>query len=260
MALLLSLLAGPAAAAEAPVCYGPEYGPTTRTPIDRSFWDCAASDDPCCLDAAYGDVDEDGDTVPARCDPDDTNDDDDGDGLPTAREDLDGDGWLFDDTDKRSPTGVATPAFLDPASPLDDDGDGACDCAWASLATSPPGCTSGDDCMDFLASGYAGAPEVWDAELWDHDCGGPNDLDLDGDGYLASAHADTGLDCDDLDPAVNPEAVEDDGERDLDCDGFFDPSNPLVPRGGCGCASVASPPTIAPMLALLAPLLRRRRR
>ncbi len=240
------------------MCYGPDYGPETRTPIDRQAFDCAAEHDPCCVESRYGDVDLDGDTVAARCDPDDANPDDDGDGLPTAAEDLDGDGWLFDDTDKRSPSGSATPAFLDPTSPLDDDRDGACDCAWAALlAELPEACASADDCMDFLATAFPGAPEVYDAELWDHDCGGPNDLDLDGDGYVSSLHAHTGRDCDDTDAGVHPGATEDEGEVDLDCDGFYDPANPLVPRGGCGCRSASPGPWVLLPWPLL--LLRRRR-
>lgn len=217
-------------------CYAKDSGPTTRTPIDPARWNCLAPEDPCCLSPRGDDVDEDGDGVPARCDGDDHDPDDDGDGLPTAMEDLNGNGSLFDDTDRRSPTGTARPAFLDAASPLDDDGDGYCDCAWAGDVTVPPAfCDSFDDCVDYLADGHPGAPEIADDEHWDHDCLGDNDRDLDGDGFLNAAWVDSGTDCVDTASEIHPGAREDFDGPDRDCDGYTDPPWGLEPNRGCGC-------------------------
>lgn len=217
-------------------CYPKGDGPTTRTPIDLSRWNCLAPEDPCCTTQRPDDVDEDGDGVFARCDGDDHNPDDDGDGLPTALEDLNGNGFLFDDTDRRSPTGAARPAFLDVTSPLDDDGDGYCDCSWAADVPVPPEfCHSFDDCVDYLADGHPGAQEVADDEHWDHDCLGDNDFDIDGDGFLNANWVDSGTDCVDTAAEIRPGAREDFGGPDRDCDGYTDPAFGLEPNRGCGC-------------------------
>lgn len=63
-----------------------------------------------------------------------------------------------------------------------------------------------------------------DVEVWydglDEDCDGASDYDQDRDGFDAEAYA--GVDCDDLDPDVNPGATEQPGKGDQDCDGVED--------------------------------------
>lgn len=100
----------------------------------------------------------------------------------------------------------------------------------------------GDDCDDADPAVHPGATEEPYGEV-DHNCDGALDADL--DGFAA------GVDCDESDPDVHPGAVDDDPRRDLDCDGFFDESRPLVPRG---CATAPGPAA-----ALLALSLARRR-
>jgi hypothetical protein len=168
-----------------------------------------------------GDTDEDG------C-PDVNDPDDDGDGLPTFDEDLNGDGNWQNDTERIVIDGHP-PSYLDPWDPLDDDIDGYLDANWG-----------GDDCADGYSGIHPGAEERW-YDGRDGDCSGGSDYDQDGDGYEAAETKVVGPDCDDLDPAVNPDQEEDEGPVDRDCDGFSDPHHALVPSGGCSCGRSAAP-------------------
>ncbi len=124
---------------------------------------------------------------------------------------------------------------------VDEDGFGneAGDVITGSLACDQPGeALDTDDCDDTSADTFPGAPELCDGE--DNNCDGDIDPDpqmsafpdIDGDGYgdagstgievceALTGVADNDLDCDDDDPDVNPDGVEepDDGV-DQDCSG-----------------------------------------
>ncbi len=134
----------------------------------------------------------------------------------------------------------------------DGDGDGYGDPSYPTLACDPPlGHVANDeDCDDTRSNVNPGEIEVCDEfGNVDEDCNGLIDdaddsvdltaeptyyVDSDGDGYgdsdysdkfceVPSGYAGDDQDCDDADPAVNPGAVEDDGNGiDDDCDGFVD--------------------------------------
>jgi len=126
----------------------------------------------------------------------------------------------------------------------DGDGDGFGDSSSATTACSAPASHVADatDCDDSEASVNPDAEEVCDGV--DNDCDGSSDgtdasdastwyIDYDGDGHGSSAYtvvacdqpsgfeaADT--DCDDLDGAISPDAVEICDDQDNDCDGDID--------------------------------------
>lgn len=104
---------------------------------------------------------------------------------------------------------------LDLCTRCDADGDG-----WLSTAC------GGEDCDDNDPAIFPGAEEVWYDGV-DQNCDGWSDFDQDRDGFDSSDHeqadGSVGTDCDDLDPAINPDADEiwyDD--VDQDCDGLSD--------------------------------------
>ncbi len=75
------------------------------------------------------------------------------------------------------------------------------------------GFTTCDDCDDGAAAAYPGAPQVCDSSL-DNDCDGttdPEESDDDGDGATECDG-----DCDDIDPAANPNDVDGDGVTTCD--------------------------------------------
>ncbi len=126
----------------------------------------------------------------------------------------------------------------------DQDGDGTVPDEWQGLETQGVddkgssftfgGDLPGGDCDDENASIYVGATDDWYDGL-DTDCGGEDDFDADGDGYVSDEHvgevtenvdgsgALEGGDCDDAEGQVNPYANDTwyDGV-DTDCDGSDD--------------------------------------
>ncbi|MEQ9075542.1 MAG: putative metal-binding motif-containing protein [Sandaracinaceae bacterium] len=101
----------------------------------------------------------------------------------------------------------------------------------------------GVDCDDSDKFRFGGRTEICDAEGHDEDCvddtlAGPDDGDLDGDGFVSDAccfGTTCGGDCDDDDGAVNPDAREVCNGLDDDCSGAVDDetSSPLCPGGTC---------------------------
>ncbi len=121
----------------------------------------------------------------------------------------------------------------------DGDGLGADDLASSACSLPDGWVTGGGDCNDNDASVGTGFVEVCDEE--DNDCDGTVDedvthtywQDVDADGWgdsgatlaacaLPSGYADLPGDCDDLAPAVNPDATEVCNEVDDDCDLYVD--------------------------------------
>ena len=104
----------------------------------------------------------------------------------------------------------------------------ACGQAWKLIDQDGDGFGPEEDCWDAPSgpegSGltgadiHPGATETWYDGV-EQDCNG-NDFDQDLDGYTSGEHG--GADCDDADPAVNPDAQEVCGDADEDCDGLVD--------------------------------------
>lgn len=178
--------------------------------------------------------------------PDAQDEDDDGDGVSTRDEDFDGDGDpRNDDLD-----GFGNPDYLDPNTPLDVDRDD-------HIASE----YGGDDCDDtrFGIKPSAEYDPLYDGEDWD--CDGADDFDGDGDGYQSAQEIEGGEDCNDYDPETHPDANEDRGPIDRDCDGWTDRRGSLTSIGGCDCDM--GKPEAAPASLLLAAglvLLRRAKR
>jgi hypothetical protein len=88
------------------------------------------------------------------------------------------------------------------------------------------------DCDDTNAQVYPGAADAWHDGV-DANCDGANDYDQDGDGWLdLSAPGGVGVDCDDADILVNPDAQEVCGGGDEDCDGLIDDADASVAVAG----------------------------
>ena len=107
------------------------------------------------------------------------------------------------------------------------------------------------DCDDSSATTYPGAIELCDGI--DNDCSGviddflDHDLDLDGFNDIGSCT--NALDCDDLDPLVNPLAIELCNGSDDNCDGLLPPDEVDDDNDGwAGCQGDCAPtdPTIHP--------------
>ncbi|MDP2311213.1 MAG: MopE-related protein [Pseudomonadota bacterium] len=137
----------------------------------------------------------------------------------------------------------------------DQDGDGFVEDDYVGLATTHAagtGSLPGRDCDDLLAVISPDATDEWYDGI-DADCGGEDDWDQDGDGFIpVELYAEYGPttyvtgsgnlpngDCDDENPVVNPAAADDwydavdsdchgDDDFDQDLDGYSDP------RGGGG--------------------------
>jgi hypothetical protein len=73
---------------------------------------------------------------------------------------------------------------------------------------------------------FPGAPADTFYDGVDQDCAGGDDFDQDGDGHASADHPQAsgavGTDCDDLEPAINPGALEACDDIDNDCDGAVD--------------------------------------
>ena len=108
-----------------------------------------------------------------------------------------------------------------------------------------------DDCAPFDPTISPWADDIpYDGQ--DQDCDGADLTDVDGDGFDAAQVG--GPDCDDTDPTVHPEAEEDPGPVDRDCDGLSDPTLPIEP---VGCTTAPSPGAPMVLLFLLPFVLRR---
>ncbi|MCB9674795.1 MAG: hypothetical protein H6737_06735 [Alphaproteobacteria bacterium] len=139
----------------------------------------------------------------------------------------------------------------DGANDYDQDGDGYVGLGFETQVT--PDAPGTGDCNDLDASVSPGAPEIL-YDLVDQDCDGAHLFDVDGDGFVAAAFPDfaggtapgTG-DCDDLDPAVFPGAVETwyDGV-DSDCDGLndFDRDGDAAVAAGYDAEAAGSAPLV----------------
>ena len=195
----------------------------------------AANTNLCAGADSTGDTDGDGDC-------DDVDLDDDGDGDPDATDCADADAAIFTGAPEGC-DGIDTDCDGAPATgelDADGDGDGSAICA---------------DCDDADGTSFPGAPEVCDAV--DHDCDGDPfngagqtswyaDLDGDGFGDPDSPHPDNPLcvqpddhvedasDCDDGDPAVNPDALEICDGVDGDCDPETEPEGGEADADGDG--------------------------
>ena len=182
-------------------------------------------------------VDTDGDGVPdtTDCDPADP------DTYPGAREipydgrdqdcdgedivDVDGDGFVGDsiggDDCNDSNPDVHPGAEVVCYDLIDED----CIEGWSQYDCDSDGFELSDDCGDEDASVYPGAPDEWYDGI-DSDCDTRDDYDQDEDGFRSSAHPDlegaVGDDCDDVDPELQPDAVEDWDGIDNDCDAVVD--------------------------------------
>ena len=87
------------------------------------------------------------------------------------------------------------------------------------------GFTADVDCDDNDSSVYPGAPELCDGKI--NNCGGTlpaDEVDVDGDGFMICDN-----DCNDMDPAINPDAYELPGDTvDDNCDGTLGACDPGV--------------------------------
>ena len=171
--------------------------------------------------------------------------DDDLDGSPASEDCDDHDGTVspakpevwYDGVDER----------CDGRDDYDQDLDGYVPDAYAGLATTyvdGSGALPGDDCDDLLDTVNPAATDDWYDGV-DTDCGGEDDFDMDGDGFVSEVeypnYTDTTYvdgsgrlpngDCDDADAAINPSATDtwydgidsdcaDDDDYDQDLDGF----------------------------------------
>ncbi|MFN7144154.1 MAG: MopE-related protein, partial [Myxococcota bacterium] len=149
---------------------------------------------------------------------------------------------VCDGKDNDCDGGVDVAATDAPTWHADADGDGHGDVGAPVVACEAPAgaVADGTDCDDTVASAFPGNPELCDGV--DNDCDGATDddpgdastfyVDADGDGYGEAATAflacaagpgevADGRDCDDADPAIHPDAPEEDcaDATDYNCDG-----------------------------------------
>jgi hypothetical protein len=174
-----------------------------------------------CSDDGNGEVDADHDADG------DADGDHDGDSDADGEGDADGDGDQEADTEPDAD--VAEIEEEEETDPIDRDRDG-----YAAIED------GGTDCDDENRSIYPGAPERCDG--LDNNCDELIDeiFDLDEDGFLTAGEPDCLLieeqpDCNDLNPAINPDAVEVCDGVDNDCDGDVDEGEDLDGDGWSSC-------------------------
>ena len=163
----------------------------------------------------------------------------DGDGdthasVPSGGDDCDdAEAAIYPGANERAGDGIDS--NCDGADGTDSDGDGtvnAEDCALDDPAIHPGAADTAGDSVD-------------------QDCDGTDGVDGDSDGFASTGSS--GDDCDDANPDVNPNAEEDKGGLDLDCDGEVDPP------GVCGCSTSTSSSGVGALMLLGGLVLRRRR-
>ncbi len=159
--------------------------------------------------------------------------------LGEADDDADEDGWTVADGDCNDADAAINPDMEEVLNGFDDDCDGEADPDMDPFGIDYDGdgwsITDGD-CDDLDENINPDMVETEDGR--DEDCDGVADNGTDNAGNTDDADEDGWTiakgDCDDSDPAVNPDATEDDGGYDENCDGVADEGEYGVDYDGDG--------------------------
>lgn len=167
---------------------------------------------------------------------DDDCDDEEGEPPDDPDADLDGDGVSISDGDCLDTDPLIAPGLEEQPNQIDDDCDGFIDEGTELYDDDGDGLAEIDgDCDDSDVLVVPGAEESQNDI--DDDCDGLVDegsfvFDDDGDGY-AEIEGTIEADCDDTDPWVSPDRIEDCDGVDNDCDGTIDEGEDGTARGAC---------------------------